>query len=492
MRLLLFLPLVELFRFAKDRTHTFLFRFVFGTLVFSFTLILWINAYILGGAFLYTFGLQVGDNIGIVGVPVHISGTGSMYPTFPKGVGKTAAEQASEDVAAPPMFRYPGGFYLGERLIWSHTLRRGDVVSFANAKTAELVAKEGVSTDLINGFVKRVVALPGDTLEIRNGFVLLNGEQLGEPYIASARSTFGGAFLPDCRKFTIPESMIFVMGDNRKASNDSRHDLGLVNISDVTRVLPLELQTPYQTLWRDPSHDFDQQNLPVLNAADYVKKLNGIRSQHDVAPLRYEPKLEQSARLRALNMLKYNDLSFEATRSGYTMQRAVADAGYDNVLLGEAPTLGYYTADELLDNYAEFPSWEKFLLDARYQETGIAAVVGELNGCPVQIVVQHVAGYLPPNYDSADVESWKRSADRLREILPSWEGARNFGAQYEGHKSDYERIIQVIRERIAIADAIYARMSANQWLTNEEKQMAEHDKALYNEQESLAKMLNAL
>ena len=34
-------------------------------------------------------------------------------------------------------------------------------------------------------------------------------------------------------------------------------------------------------------------------------------------------------------------------------------------------------------------------------------MVGEMNGCPVQIVVQHVAGYVPPNYKQADIEGWK-------------------------------------------------------------------------------------
>jgi hypothetical protein len=166
------------------------------------------------------------------------------------------------------------------------------------------------------------------------------------------------------------------------------------------------------------------------------------------------------------------------------------DAGYSNIIWGEAPTLGYYTADELLDNYAEFPAWEKFLLDKRYQETGVAAVIGELNGCPVQLVVQHVAGYVPPNYKKADVESWKTGADNLRSVLPSWVASRGFGSQYENHKDDYERMISIINERISIADTIYNRMNANQWLNEQEKSLATKDKTLYSEQETLAKKLN--
>jgi len=484
------MPIIELFRVIRDRSHSIIRNVLVGTCAFSILIIIWANAYAVVAAISWTYIVRLADNFGLVGVPVHVSGTGSMYPTFPKGTGKTVAEQSTEEVASPPMIKYPGGLHLFTRWIGRYTLKHGDIVSFANARTAEFIAKDGILKTEVDGFIKRVIALPGDTLEIRNGFAYVNTVELSEPYTASARSTFGGTFLPDCKKVTIPDGQVFVMGDNRKASNDSRYGIGLVNLSDISRVLPLEQQQPYESQWRDTSKDFDTSNLPILNTDEYLQKLNQIRKDHGVAPLKNQPKLVQSARLRALAMLKYNDLSFEATRSGYTMEKAMRDAVYSNIIWGEAPTLGYYTADELLDNYSEFPAWEKFLIDKRYQETGVAAVVGELNGCPVQIVVQHVAGYLPPNYKQTDIDSWKTGADKLRAILPSWENARTFGGQYEEHKSEYERMISIIRERIDIADKIYARMIANQWLNNDEKDSINRDKSLSDEQIALAKKLN--
>lgn len=492
MRLLLeffFLPYIELFRQIHSAHHP-IRRFFQGLFLFTFLLILWVNAFFVSGTFAYAALFQVADKIGIVSSAVHISGTGSMYPTFPKGTGRTLEDLAREDVAAPPMRTYPGGMYLFNRWYFRYTLQRGDIVSFSNEKTAELIQSDGLATDRVNGFVKRVIGLPGDIVEIRDGFVVVNGEKIEEPYIATPRSTFGGAYLSDCHRLEIPEGKVFVLGDNRKASNDSRHVLGLVDLQDITRVLPYASQTPYQSLWHDPSQDYQQSHTALLHEQEYIDKLNAIRTENGVKPLKFQPKLAQSAKLRAQNMLKYNDLSFEATQSGYTMEKAMRDSGYSNIIWAEAPTLGYYTADELLENYAEFPSWKKFLLDKRYQETGIAAVVGELNGCPVQIVVQHVAGYVPPHYKKEDIEGWKTSLDRLHTVLKSWEAARSFGAQYEERKSEYEKMIQLINERIAIAQVIFTKMSADQWLSEDEKALISKDKTLYQTQESLAKTLN--
>ena len=69
-------------------------------------------------------------------------------------------------------------------------------------------------------FVKRVVGLPGDTVELREGYLYVNGEKYDEPYIndeyrSGSLNTFGPV--------TVPEGHYFVMGDHRNNSNDSRH-----------------------------------------------------------------------------------------------------------------------------------------------------------------------------------------------------------------------------------------------------------------------------
>jgi signal peptidase I len=64
-------------------------------------------------------------------------------------------------------------------------------------------------------FIKRVIGLPGDKIEIHDFKVFRNGVELDEPYINEPTSTVNGSY-------TVPPGTVFVMGDNRNASKDSR------------------------------------------------------------------------------------------------------------------------------------------------------------------------------------------------------------------------------------------------------------------------------
>ncbi len=85
--------------------------------------------------------------------------------------------------------------------------------------------------------IKRVIGLPGETLEIKNHRVLINGEILAETYLAVIMNQ-------DYGPITIPADHVFVMGDNRNVSLDSRM-IGPVPLERITarawmRVWPLE------------------------------------------------------------------------------------------------------------------------------------------------------------------------------------------------------------------------------------------------------------
>jgi signal peptidase I len=442
----------------------------------------WVGSYIAVGA--VTKG-----QLNLIKEPIALSGTGSMYPTFPKGQSKTLEELAKETVGMPEMSKYPSGIVLlGKRLL-GYTIGRGDIVSFSSSKTFEITSRDGGRP---SGFAKRVVALPGDTVEIKDGLLIINGQPQKEPYAAKARSTFGGQFLAECKQITIPEGKLFVMGDNRKGSGDSRHELGLIDFNDINHVIPWKSQFgSLDKNWRDTSRDTGEASKIRLDKNKYLELLNEKRKEAGVKPLKYQPKLEQSAAKRGEIIIKFDDFSFEATRSGYTMEKAVRETGYSNITWGEAPTQGYYEADELIENQFQFPDSKKFLLDKNYQEVGIAEVEGEINGCPTQVIVQHFAGYIPPNYKKEDVESWKMSLNQLKEIQPAWARLKESPGFYERNKNDVDRINEILLLRISNMIAISKRMESNQWLTAAEQKMADQDKTLFDEQEAIAKRLNS-
>ena len=66
--------------------------------------------------------------------------------------------------------------------------------------------------------VKRVIGLPGDQISFEGGYVFRNGEKLDEPYLQTEGVTYANT-----ERFSVPDGCIFVMGDNRLHSRDSRY-----------------------------------------------------------------------------------------------------------------------------------------------------------------------------------------------------------------------------------------------------------------------------
>ena len=72
-------------------------------------------------------------------------------------------------------------------------------------------------------FIKRVIGVPGDQVMVKNNNVFVNGKQLNESsYLPPEYVTVAGQFLHEGQTYTVPESSVFVMGDNRSHSSDSR------------------------------------------------------------------------------------------------------------------------------------------------------------------------------------------------------------------------------------------------------------------------------
>lgn len=85
--------------------------------------------------------------------------------------------------------------------------KRGDIIVFHYQGT--------VTED----YIKRVIGLPGDIVDVRGGIVRVNGQAITEPYIAELPGYTG--------TWKVPEGELFVLGDNRNHSSDS-HDWGFV------------------------------------------------------------------------------------------------------------------------------------------------------------------------------------------------------------------------------------------------------------------------
>ena len=102
--------------------------------------------------------------------------------------------------------------------LWSP--KRGDIIVFKTPPLADQRCGVGGT------FVKRLIGLPGDTWEERNGFVYINGKKLDEPYVKASRRDTQSLTLrdiPPTNTYThIPKDYYLMMGDNRSSSCDSR------------------------------------------------------------------------------------------------------------------------------------------------------------------------------------------------------------------------------------------------------------------------------
>ena len=114
------------------------------------------------------------------------------------------------------------------------TPKRGDIaiLDFSLAQSTET----GLTNILDSLLVRRIIAIEGDTVEIKNQVVYINGQLLEEPYVASDISfqptTFGSAN-QDIPLIKIPQNNIFILADNRSAGLDSRV-IGAVSNTLVT------------------------------------------------------------------------------------------------------------------------------------------------------------------------------------------------------------------------------------------------------------------
>lgn len=113
-----------------------------------------------------------------------------------------------------------------ERVYNPQNLKEGDIVLFKN---------DEFPGDIL---IKRLIGLPGDKIEIKNGIVFRNGEKLEEDYVKNNEYISG--------VYDVPEGKYFFLGDNRANSDDSRHwknpyvDASYIEAKAVMRYYPIK------------------------------------------------------------------------------------------------------------------------------------------------------------------------------------------------------------------------------------------------------------
>jgi signal peptidase I len=123
-----------------------------------------------------------------------------------------------------------------------HPVHRGDIIVFPSPTA---VPKHhgfvgGIVQDLLDTvalgdrsddeLIKRVIGLPGETIETRDGRVFIDGRPLTEPYLPKGVTTED----PPIARQVVPKGRVFVMGDNRDDSHDSRFsDIGPIKIRSI-------------------------------------------------------------------------------------------------------------------------------------------------------------------------------------------------------------------------------------------------------------------
>ena len=140
----------------------------------------------------------------------------SMYPALRRG-----------DHILVTKLSYGLQFPYMENSLWQFSSpKRGDVIVFTRPDDLETSEDESKVT-----LIKRVIGLPGETLQIKEDRVLINGKIIPEPYANwSEEELVDGNFGP----VKIPDGRVFLLGDNRNRSKDSRHwDEPCIEISRI-------------------------------------------------------------------------------------------------------------------------------------------------------------------------------------------------------------------------------------------------------------------
>ncbi len=152
--------------------------------------------------------------------------------------------------------------------------QRGDIIIFKHPKNPDIE------------YISRLIALPKDKIKIQERKVYLNGKLLQEPYTTTPTNLWEDGFIKEGKEYKVPDSEVFVMGDNRPRSSDSR-EFGFINISSIIGKYTYRYyESKYEPTKEDKIKDlFDKGESSYINvdydeAIKYFEEIISIEPNH--------------------------------------------------------------------------------------------------------------------------------------------------------------------------------------------------------------------
>jgi signal peptidase I len=365
---ILFLPIVLIvdnFKTSRSLGKKILLLFVI-LLIFGIT---WINGYrkLFQISEIVLFNLGIRDKI----VNVNVRGQ-SMLPTINDGDVVT--------LHSPKKY----------------TPEKGDIVSFSNIETSGQY------------YIKRIIAMEGETISLENGAVKVNGNYLVEDYVYKNSPTYGNTFLMDCRELKVPKGKVAVMGDNRIASTDSRV-IGFVNLKDIegvikTGVKPTEVST----------HVGEAVDQETINKSVFLGYLNERRSKKSLGGLREVEMLTDFATEKA-NFISENIDTWKS--NSVDLSHAIEESGYDFLLVQEVVTMGKYDEEQLVNHLLGLVPYDQDFLSDKYIDIGIGISETNIGTCSTPIFVIILGWPTNPGYSKEQVSQWDYNIEKLSMLV---------------------------------------------------------------------------
>lgn len=331
-------------------------------------------------------------------------------------------------------------------------LHRGDIISFIN---------EGTDS---RHFLKRIIALENEELSIKNGYVYINGKALEEKYTLANRPTFGNVFLPECETVTVPKGHVFVAGDNRTVSYDSRA-IGFVRKDDIDGVIRKDYTQQFVT---------DQQAVSksTITPLEFLETINKQREKEKLNYFVTNSVLNDLAQSRA-EYIRDNFGEWKTNRQ--PLSPTLDEKGYKYNLVHEYVTFGYLTYDEIIQQIYDSPLEKDKFTTNTFTDIGIGISERTYQNCTYPVISIIVSWPSEPTYDVEVIQSWQKEITYTQTSLSqiqSWVGNSS------KDQTKIRSVITSLANQHEIAARIHTRMNNRQWLTTKDYQ----DIKQFNEQ----------